>query len=1019
MFEPRRGALFVWDEPRVSQASGAARAHAAAAAASPLAALVHAGERGSLDVVAPPGERRSAHGTYVDLVDGVTELAALPTAELNDVAPSVAAWSLASKLALDLVVRERLVPWVDRGEARWVAALAPDDAAQIASLAHAFPRAAHAVCIDRGGANANAKATAKANAKGRASAPEVWDADALLRAFLDATADALVRRAARASAPAPAAAWEARFAHALAAGDPAFEPAGFAERTVARELQRWSRPARGARDEPRTCFRLELPTEDEARFVVRLLLQAPDDPSLLVDAEDVFSGNTKKLARLGRAFREPEEALLAGLGSAARVYPPLRAALDEAAPSALRLDAHDAWAFLAEAAPALGDAGFGVIVPAQLTANGQKRLRLRLQIGDASDAGARDAGARDGPARKTTQVAGKVEGAAGLAMEDLVAFGWQAAIGDDPLTAKELAALASQKAPLVRFRGAWVAVDPRELAEIKRRVAEGKKRVRLADALQIVLAGETAALGPGHLAPVIAEGAVARLVERLRSASAAPQHAPASLNATLRPYQERGLAWLRTMASLGLGGCLADDMGLGKTVQILAFLLHHAETRPGERRAALLVAPTSVVGNWEREFARFAPSLPIVRHYGGARAKTSEALAGAVEDAGANAVVLTTYGIARRDVRQLAEASWSTLVLDEAQNAKNAASATAKAVRAITASQRFALTGTPVENRLAELWAILDFANPGMLGGLHAFRETFAVPVERYGDVEAAEKLRRVVSPFLLRRLKSDKDVIRDLPAKNEMDVVCTLTREQATLYKAAVDEEMRRITKSEGIERRGRVLALITALKQICNHPAQYLGERGPLARRSGKLSRVTEMLEEALASGDKALVFTQYREMGDRLVAHLGERLGVEVAFLHGGTSKAARDAMVQRFQDDPKTARVFVLSLKAGGTGLNLTAASHVFHYDRWWNPAVEDQATDRAYRIGQRRAVQVHKLVCAGTVEDRVAQLLGKKRELASKVVGAGERWITELGDQELRELVTLSKDAAVSDEEPAR
>jgi superfamily II DNA or RNA helicase len=839
----------------------------------------------------------------------------------------------------------------------------------------------------------------------------VWDPEALLRAFLDASADALVRKAARGSAATPvlatpASPWERRFAKALSAPDASFEPQGFGERTVVRELRQWSRSARGARDEPRTCFRLELPTEEEEAFVLRLMLQAPDDPSLLVDAADVWASRGKNLGKLGRAFRDPEESLLAGLGAAARVYPPLRASLEETTPHALRLDAHEAWGFLADGAPSLGEAGFGVIVPAQLTAGGQRRLRLRMRVGDEDE--------EPSATRKGTQVAGKVEGAAGLAMEDLVDFRWQAAIGDDPLTARELAALANQKAPLVRFRGAWVAVDPRELAEIKKRVGEGKKRVRLSVALQIVLAGETTVAG--QVAPVIADGAVARLVERLRSAAAAPEGAPASLRATLRPYQERGLAWLRTMATLGLGGCLADDMGLGKTVQVLAFLLHRAEAHPGDTRPALLVAPTSVVGNWEREIARFAPSLPIVRHYGTTRAKSVDALAGLVEEAGTNALVLTTYGIARRDVKVLAEGSWSTVVLDEAQNAKNSASATAKAVRALQASHRFALTGTPVENRLAELWSILDFANPGMLGGLEAFRQTFAVPVERYGNAEAAEKLRRIVAPFLLRRLKSDKTVIRDLPAKNEMDVVCTLTREQATLYKAAVDEEMRLIASSKGIERRGRVLALITALKQICNHPAQYLGERGPLARRSGKLARITEMLEEAMAAGDKALVFTQYREMGDRLVEHLRERLGVDVVFLHGGTSKTARDAMVQRFQEEPKSARVFVLSLKAGGTGLNLTAASHVFHYDRWWNPAVEDQATDRAYRIGQKRAVQVHKLACAGTVEDRVAQLLTKKRELASSVVGAGEKWITELGDQELRELVALSSDAVVGDAE---
>ena len=985
LYEPERRALFAWGADLSSPL---------------LQALARAGSSGSLPLVVPPGERRTVAGTFVPLADGIARLAALPAANLRDVAPSTAAWSLASKLALDLVVRERIVPWAKDGRARWAMALCPDDLAQANALAAALPRAAHAVCMDRSPAPAKARALL------------VWEPEALVRGFLDDAADALVRSAvqpAQVPLATPKGPWERRWARALATQDSAFEPQGFGERTVGRDLQRWSRPARGARDEPRTCFRLELPTAHEEAFIVRLMLQAPDDPSLLVPAEDVWGARGKKLATLGRAFREPQEALLAGLGAAARLYAPLRKSLDEPAPQALRLDVEDAWTFLTDAAPALSDAGFGVIVPGELTAGGQRRLRLRGHLGED--------GAELAPPRKTARVAGMVQGTSGLGMEELVDFRWQAAIGDEPLTAKELAMLAKQKAPLVQFRGAWVAVDPRELLEIRRRISEGKTRVRLADALKIALFGETSV--GGHVSPVVAGGTVARLLEQLRSAASVELQAPAALQATLRPYQERGLAWLRTMAALGVGGCLADDMGLGKTIQILAFLLHRAEATPSDRRPALLVAPTSVVGNWEREIARFAPSLAILRHYGVGRARTAAAMAEALaarEPAGALPLVLTTYGIARRDVKALAQVDWSSVVLDEAQNAKNAASATARAVRAFRASHRFALTGTPVENRLAELWSILDFANPGMLGGLEAFRRDFAVPVERYGNAEAAEKLRRVVAPFLLRRLKSDPTVIRDLPAKNEMDVICTLTREQATLYKAVVDEEMRLIASSKGIERRGRVLALLTALKQICNHPAQYLGERGPLARRSGKLARTTEMLEEALAEGDKALVFTQYREMGNRLVAHLSETLGVDVAFLHGATSKAARDKLVQRFQDDPKSARVFILSLKAGGTGLNLTAASHVFHYDRWWNPAVEDQATDRAYRIGQKRAVQVHKLVCAGTVEDRIAQLLVKKRALASSVVSAGERWITELGDAELRELVALSSDAVISDVE---
>ncbi len=978
LFEPHREAMFSWGD-----------------VAPPLAGL--RGENGQVALVVPPGERRAVDGTFRALRESVAALAALPVAELGAVAPSVAAWSLASKLALDLVARERVVPWAEDGRARWAAALGGDDQAQVTALAAAWPRAAHACCTD----------IAERPAKARAL--DVWEPEALLRAFLDGAADAIVRGAGR-GLPAPLATaggpWERRWIKALSTAEASFAPQGFGERTLARDLQRWSRPARGARDEPRTCFRLELPTDDEEAFIVRLLLQAPDDPSLLVAAEDVWRG--AKLEKLGRAFRDPEESLLAGLGSAARLVPVLRSCLEEKAPSALRLDVEDAWTFLAEAAPALSDAGFGVIVPAQLTAGGQRRLRLRLRIGEDD--------APLAPKRKGAKIAGVVAGAAGLGMEQLTTFQWQAAVGEEAVTARELAAFAKLKAPLVRFRGEWVAVDPRELAEIRRRVSEGPTRTRLVEGLKLALAGETTI--DGHAAPVIAEGQVARLLERVRDAATVPQPAPAALLATLRPYQERGLAWLRTMAALGLGGCLADDMGLGKTVQILAFLLHRAEVAPDDRRPALLVAPTSVVGNWEREIARFAPSIPIVRHYGAGRARVARALGEATVATAAAPIVLTTYGVARRDVALLSSLAWSSVVLDEAQNAKNAASATAKAVRTFRGAHRFALTGTPVENRLAELWSILDFANPGLLGGLEAFRRDFAVPVERFANAEAAARLRRVVAPFLLRRLKSDPKVIDDLPAKNEMDVFCTLTREQATLYQAVVDEELRLIKESQGIQRAGRVLAMLTALKQICNHPAQYLGERGPLARRSGKLARITEMLEEAMAAGDKALVFTQYREMGDRLVAHLEEHLGVDVAFLHGGTTKRARDRLVEEFQADPQRARVFVLSLKAGGTGLNLTAASHVFHYDRWWNPAVEDQATDRAYRIGQKRNLQVHKLVCAGTVEDRVAQLLTKKRALADAVVGAGERWITELADAELRELVSLSRDAVVSDVEEA-
>ncbi len=972
-----------------------------------LATLAEPGAPALANVVAP-GKRGHVEGRALPLFETLTRLAVVPAAEVQALPGSVASWTLASKLALDLTSRERIVPTLVRSNgkvrARWAAALhAAEDAGRVHDIARSMPPAAHAVPAPAGRARS------------------VWAPETLLRTFLDAAVDALVRAARGGpaaperpgSASAPTARrtaarkrkrngggadaddghlpWEDRWLAALEGPDDSFEPQGFAERTLIDDLDSWSRPVLGLHDSLRACFRLELPVDDGKIFALRYLLQSPDDPSLLVEAADVWRTKGRRLATLGRAFRDPQESLLEALGRAARLFPPIRASLDEAKPAGLELAADAAWAFLGEAAPALAEAGFGVIVPAEITAAGQRRLRLKMKVGAA------------------TKTAGAVSGAAGFGLDEMLSFDWEAALGEHALSKRELGALARAKAPLVRHRGQWVVVDPRELAGIRKRLADGEGRIRTSDALIAALSGETTV--DGVRAAVSARGSFAAVLERLHDAARTDRRSPKSLRGELRPYQARGFAWALTMAELGLGACLADDMGLGKTIQLLAFLLERAERAPRDRRPALLVAPTSVLGNWEREIERFAPSLKAIPHYGPDRARDPKDI-----PRGRGTFVLTSYGLLRRDLDLLSRVEWSTVALDEAQNIKNAASATAKAARALPAAHRFALTGTPVENRLSELWSILEFLNPGLLGPLETFRREYAVPIERYGNDVAAARLKRIVAPFLLRRLKSDPTIIDDLPPKNEMNVVCTLTREQVTLYQAVVDEEMRRIESAEGIERRGRVLALLSFLKQVCNHPAQYLGEPGPLARRSGKLERVTEMLEEALAAGDKALVFTQFREMGDRLQSHFDTRLGVETLFLHGGTPKRKRDEMVRRFQELPQGPRIFVLSVKAGGTGLNLTAASHVFHFDRWWNPAVEDQATDRAYRIGQRRAVQVHKLVCAGTVEEKIDRLLEQKRGLASRIVGAGEQWITELGNRELRELFALAEHAVADDDE---
>ncbi|MFP5579672.1 MAG: DEAD/DEAH box helicase, partial [Acidimicrobiia bacterium] len=440
------------------------------------------------------------------------------------------------------------------------------------------------------------------------------------------------------------------------------------------------------------------------------------------------------------------------------------------------------------------------------------------------------------------------------------------------------------------------------------------------------------------------------------------------------------------------------DMGLGKTAQVIATFLAEPVDAP-----TLVVCPVSVLGNWSRELERFAPALDVMVHHGPGRSQGHDATF--AERAAGHDVVLTTYSLVPRDIGDLTSVHWGRVVLDEAQQIKNPSTALARAVRQLGTPRRLALTGTPVENRLAELWSIMQFLNPGLLGSMASFTRDFAGPIERDDDEDATERLQRLVAPFLLRRLKTDKTIIDDLPDKIEQTEHCPLTREQASLYQAVVDDLLRAAESEEGIGLSGAILSGIAKLKQVCNHPAHFLGDRSALAGRSGKLDRVEELLDEIVDAGDKVLCFTQFAEWGELLVPHLTRRYGTEPLWLHGGVPRRRREQMIRRF-DDPDGPPIFLLSLKAGGTGLNLTAASHVIHLDRWWNPAVEDQATDRAYRIGQRRSVLVHKLVSAGTIEERIDELITAKRALAQRVVGTGEQWITKLDTDALREAVAL-------------
>jgi superfamily II DNA or RNA helicase len=908
---------------------------------------------------------------------------------------SLAYLAAVARFAADLAARGRVLPVLAaEGEAyaaRWRPVLGGADAQRAHDLAAAMPPSCRAVGAEAPGPLLGSALDALADAAARTRLP----------------ASLLPARRGRTPARLPVA---ERYVLALTTTDarldavtPEDEAFWGEAAELAAELDAWRDGALIPAGPVRTCFRLAEPDPrggdrggrppgqaqpESAPWRVEFALQSADDPSLMISAADVWAGHGAGFLglspRAGRA--DPVEELLAGLGAAARLFGGVEDALREPAPALVELDTPGAFRFLKETGPLLAGAGFGVLLPDWVR---KARLGLKLTTRSRSASGpsaAGPAGARFG-------------------LGDLVDFRYEVAVGDEALDPAELAELARLKVPLVRLRGQWVELDDAHLqAALKFLERNQAGTMSAADALAAGLG-----LGPGGpdeevpLVGVDADGWLGDLLSGQADRRLRPMATPAGFSGQLRPYQERGLSWLSFLGELGLGGVLADDMGLGKTIQLLSLISAHRTQGAGP---TLLVCPMSLVGNWQRETARFTPDLRVHVHHGADRLD-GESLALALAEAD---LVITTYGVATKDQAALGQVSWARVVCDEAQNIKNHATKQARAVRGLPAAARIALTGTPVENRLSELWSIMEFTNPGLLGSAEKFRERYAVPIERHGSPEATQALKRLTQPFVLRRLKTDKTIISDLPDKQEMKVWCNLTPEQASLYQATVTDMLSRIEDAaDDISRRGLVLATMAKLKQVCNHPAHLLGDGSRLPGRSGKLARLEEICDEVVAEGDKALCFTQYAEFGRMLQPHLAARLGCPVLFLHGGTTKKQRDAMVATFAELDEPA-LFLLSLKAGGTGLNLTAASHVIHVDRWWNPAVEDQATDRAFRIGQRRNVQVRKFVCVGTLEERIDAMIEEKKALAEQIVGTGEGWLTELSVDDLRSVLTLSPEA---------
>ena len=907
------------------------------------------------------------------------------------VGPDLAYWAEVLRFSGSMVARQQYLPGLtadmDEFCATWDPVFIGADAERLAGLARRMPAAARAL------------------SEPDATAPPERPSTEVLRRFVATLTNHLVRTAASDTSPAAARCRRNRpsfdsvhdsWLHALMSKDGAVVGDASDLSHLAAQVREWRRPIAVSASSPfRLCFRLEEP-EDSARtderndttsndpWYVRYLLQPHDDPSLLIPVEEAWKAGGQKLAALTRNGSNVREFLLSSLGQASGICPSITASLENARLAGYSLDAAKAHEFLTEEAIALEQAGYGVMLPAWWTRKGTK-VRLAVQARARSP---------------------KMQGGSGLPLETIVQFDWEVALGGQKLNLRELEALARMKTPLVRVRGQWVEMSAQEIQAAidfweKKRTEEASVR----DIIQMALGVKDAPQG-FDFNGVRATGWIGKLLKQLDGQAEFKELAsPRGFSGTLRPYQIRGYSWLSFLRQWGLGACLADDMGLGKTVQTLALI--QRDWRAKGKRPVLLVCPTSVANNWEKEAARFTPRLPVLVHHGPGRKRG----AAFKKEAGKHAIVVSSYGLVQRDIKFLKDVPWGGVVLDEAQNIKNPETKQARAARSLEADYRVALTGTPVENNVGDLWSIMEFLNPGFLGSESEFKRKFFVPIQAERDPSAAERLKRITGPFILRRLKTDRSIISDLPEKLETKVFCSLTKEQASLYASVLKEMEETLESAEGIQRRGLILGTLSKLKQVCNHPAQFLGDNSGIADRSGKVVRLTEMLEEVIEVGDRALIFSQFAEMGGLLQRHVQETFGLEALFLHGGVPKRQRDRMVERFQNEVGGPPIFILSLKAGGTGLNLTSANHVFHFDRWWNPAVENQATDRVFRIGQARNVQVHKFICAGTLEEKIDEMIERKKEIAEKVVGAGEGWLTELSNDDLKGVLALSKEAA--------
>lgn len=916
-------------------------------------------------------------------------------------------WVEASKFMLELLSRGRFLPGINRNtggfSAHWY--LAPENDRnnqRLAVLVNSMPE----LCV-----------------QGLAEQKtEELNAEQLLDSFLGKGADALIRMFLRAYVLTPPAggisarhAARVEWLSGLTRNNPEVQGTSFDFSALEHKLRRWgSKLQPKVKREPlQVAFRLcppEMLPEQEVDFEnltwkVDFLLRSHTHPEHSISGADLWNAQLGFLSQSDYTIDELEERLLRDLGRALHVFPKLSGALRERFPEAVSLSTDEAYSFLRETSALLEKADFGVILP-EWWQERTHSLGLHLHV---------ESEQRETDTRSHFT---------GLGLDQLLNYSWQIALGDRVLEADEFRNLVQRQLPLIAVNGRWIELQPERVKAALDFLDKARKQkyLRALDALRLGLGVED----PDMVLPVTsfsAAGWIEQLIQGGKKLVSEIEQ-PSGFKGELRPYQLDGLRWLAFLSGVNIGGCLADDMGLGKTIQFLALLLIEREMQPENAPKplpTLLIVPMSILHNWHQEALKFSPQLNVYVHHGPQRL-VGQAFIKAADNAD---LIVTTYNLAFRDEALFNSVEWGRITLDEAQNIKNPKTKQSRAIRRLSVAQlrerpdhgpveRLVLTGTPLENHLEELWSIFEFLNPAYLGSLKDFRSRFALPIERYRDATAAGNLAKLVSPFILRRLKRDPAVLTDLPEKIEIDVSTSLTAEQAALYQSVIDNMLPQVDQASGMHRKGLVLATITKLKQICNHPALFLKDQQGPAERSGKLLMLDEFLDVIIDEGDKVLIFTQFAQMGHLLRAHLEQRYDRGVLFLHGGLNQADRIKAVSAFQktDGPP---IFILSLKAGGLGLNLTEANQVVHYDQWWNPAVQEQATDRAYRIGQKRNVQVRKLICRGTLEERIHALLGEKRELADRIVSSTKNTLTQLSTDELRDLLKLSAPRDYMDE----